>query len=261
MAVKVYSEPFTSDFSNTSALPIHYSGGFQKEGVMFEARDIRSAAFGAGILLSAFTLPLHASESSDEVPLQNEPQTTVVEKTEALDVSSNLPINSGTLEGLRAPAYDGPVAWGLRATPGEAARFAIGLGLVGGLVGAGLTMKLSKEQDATKGTIWSGAAVGAFALAGLGTAAVPIANVREISTTIASVEHADAPHMETHGSTKYSRTSGPYFGQMVTIPESTLLFSTNAEKAPLIAGQKINARIYYDSNNQIVSWFAESASR
>lgn len=84
--------------------------------------------------------------------------------------------------------------------------------------------------------------------------------------TISEVLRADAPHSETHRvqNGKYARNveSGPYFGQVASIPETDLLLANNHLGAPLLPGEKIKATFYIDqSDHSIVWWSATPAPR
>lgn len=165
---------------------------------------------------------------------------------------------SGDLKEIKAPEYDGPVKWGPTydsSSDGRVCSF-LGLGALG-LFAGGAVGGLICSRDRSFGI---GALAGALIGAG-GSLAIPFPEtikVVEFKTSVSEVVQAEPSHYEQHGKV----TSGPYFSQVVAIPESEILLAANQHSTPLIPGQQINAKFFVNlSNNRVVSWVAEPALR
>ena len=178
-----------------------------------------------------------------------------------LNTSSNVTQFSGPLSNVQAPTYDGPVMWGSQRSMGMVGWGVLtgGMGLLGAFLGGGLTDEFSSGGNKDR-KIVAGMLVGAIALATpgvlIGQSQSEI-SVHKFQTTVQSVPDSQPPHKERHGKSTY----GPYFSQVISIPESTLLFATNAQNAPFIPGQKITATVFVGADNKIISWVAAPGLR
>lgn len=230
---------------------------------MFNSTDLKGAVIGAGILFSSIgitTREAHADGPADPVDRGASPA--LIENSQDLEnhsiTSDRL---SGPLKGLHPPVYDGPIKWDASATYGEL----LALGAVLGCTGAGIFGLMSStardrySPDRLR-YITAGAVI-AFAVPfGLAATSEPV-RIVEFPTTVMEIHNETPAHYEQHRSGKVTTSKGPYFGQIVSIAESTIPLASNSYKAPLIPGQKINARFYVDSQDQIISWQAEAAPR
>jgi hypothetical protein len=103
-----------------------------------------------------------------------------------------------------------------------------------------------------------------FGAGGMGISNSPKAI--EFQTTVGEVVDGTAPHTEMvrvqSGKTSHLREQGPYFGQIIAIPESDFILAANSYQSPLVLGQKINATFFVDkADNSILSWSAVAAPR
>lgn len=226
---------------------------------MFGSAELRSGVVGAGILLSA--IGFTNAEASGAEPVQGQNQAGVAAQIDpgagALNRASGVERFSGPLQGVKPPVYDGAVPWdnGLSAL-GQGAVF----GLIAGLFGGAIGMMSGERDDKSLRNALIGAGIGFAVPLGIGAAASP-ARVIEFSTTVQEVQSEAPPHYERHHSGKVVVSRGPYFGQVVSIPEANVPLAVNSYKTPLIPGQKITARFALDRDNHIIFWGAEAALR
>lgn len=232
---------------------------------MISISDVKSGVVGAGILLSAFTLSSISAEAQEPSGPVREAGVSAPldDQASLLNSASRVERLSGPLQGLKLPAYDGPIQWDRQPTGNERAWFPVLGGLVGATVVAGIVAKAEENRyDRSNSAFFGGAALGCVLGAGLGFAGMPpAANVVRFSTTVEVVESLMPAHMETHRSGKSRVTDGPYFGEIIKIPETDMLLAVNNFKAPLVPGQKINAEFFVDPNNQILCWHAAPGAR
>lgn len=223
---------------------------------MFGSAEIKSGVIGAGIVLSALGL---AGESKAAEPAQAGNRAAATAQLDPgrglLNQASGVERFSGPLKDALPPVQDGPVPW--RDGMSSEATAAL-LGVLGGITGAAMGSTLD-SRNSSKG-MWIGAALGMGIPAGIEMSVAP-ARVIEFSTVIQEVQREDPPHYETRPSGKTSITSGPYYSQIVSIPESDVPLATNSYKVPLIPGQKVNARFTLDAENHIISWSAQPGNR
>lgn len=232
---------------------------------MFSSADIRNGAVGAGLILSSLGFsvssveaqerPSPAGEAGVSAPLDNLAQ--------SLNSATRVERLSGALKDAHPPAYDGPVKWDQVAVDKERFLYPLGGSLVGALIVGGLGLKAAKDTaDISGKALLVGTGLGLAGGLGLGIAAMPpAASVIEFHTTVELVESSSPAHMEKHRSGKHTVTTGPYFGEVIKIRESDMLLAVNNYQAPLVPGQKIVARFYVDSDNQIISWQAQADLR
>lgn len=174
-----------------------------------------------------------------------------------LSTSSNVDQFRGALNGVVAPVEDGPVSWGEAESRIPPQRLALyiggGLGALGFILGAMANAESTKEFRRNMGIGGvAGALLGTAMGVGMGEANYTIRPI-SFDTTIQQVVADSQPHNERHGKMTY----GPYYTQVVAIPESDVLLATNAMVKPFIAGEKIKATFYvHDQSGHIVSWNA-----
>jgi hypothetical protein len=181
-----------------------------------------------------------------------------VQNPNPLETSSNVEQFRGALSGVTAPELDGPVVW-KNPDMGKLGAMLI-IGGSGAFVGLAAA-KLADERrvlSAERGVVLF-PLLGALIGGGVGVA-IGHEPYREIKfqTQVSQIVMTDAPHMERHG--KVSR--GPYYSQIVSIPETDIFLQTNHYQVPLVDGQKINATFWVkESDQSIVCWQATRAPR
>jgi hypothetical protein len=229
---------------------------------MFASADLKSAVIGTGILLSSIGLTTASANAQERTRPhdQNATPTQVEKNADLLDTASRVDRLSGPLAGVRPPAYDGPIAWASYLTPGSTMALGAVVGVAFGAVGGVLGMITSYDDRISRRNAMAGAAIGLAIPLGFAGSLEQI-KVIDFPTVVRSIESDTPPHYETRQSGQSTVTTGPYFGQVVSIAETDIPLASNNFNAPLIPGQKINARFYINSDNQIVGWNAQPGAR
>ncbi len=173
---------------------------------------------------------------------------------------------SGALTECLPPALDGPIRWeGIHSTGDYAKRrnaMPLFLGAAGALTGALLGLVSSPYPEEALKNAGKRAAIGAALLGVPGAMFAPeVPKILEFRTTVANVCSAEGAHEESHRSGKHTVTEGPFFTELLSIPETNLLLAANSKGAPFIPGQKIVARFLLDNDNRIVAWYGYPDAR
>jgi hypothetical protein len=184
-----------------------------------------------------------------------------------LDTSSSVLTLRGALSGIQPPRYDGPVKWKVSNSWAPTANLLGGAAL--GLLGGGFVALVITSKYDSRGfeKLVAGAMIGTvvgFGAAGLSNASSP--RTVEFQTAVQEVVSGTAPHTEMvrvrSGKSTRMQEQGPYFGQVIAIPESDFVLAANSYQAPLIPGQKIKATFLIDvADNSILSWSGVAAPR
>lgn len=221
------------------------------------SENLRNTALGLTIALSAMGL----SARSEEDQAQDFSNRAVAAETfdpasaqmlASRSISREAP--SGALEGVMLPILDGPVPWGFDPT---STKIILVGGIGGGLIGAalGLAVGTSMNQAGKNGVagFLTSAALGmTLGAGGLSAITDSPSVIVEFDTKIVEVIDGSPAHYERAGKT----TTGPFFGQVVMIPELPIPLAINVKDNPFISGQNIHARVALDQEGHIMGWHA-----
>jgi hypothetical protein len=226
------------------------------------SEHLRNTALGVTIALSAMGLSARSEEdqgqdfSNRAVAAETfDPAGAKILSSES--ISRQAP--SGALKSVKLPVLDGPVSWGFA---GSATSILLAGGILGGLGGAvvGFAVGTSMEERGRNGSagFLTTAALGvALGAGGLYTGSNPPSAVVEFDTKIVEVVDGSPAHYEKSGKT----TTGPFFGQVVMIPELPIPLAVNVKGNPFISGQNIHARVALDHEGHIIGWRATPGLR
>lgn len=233
---------------------------------MLTTQNIKNGLVGASLALSS--IGLFSGESLANENFVSHDEAAITEKYDMVDdaplnTSANVMKFSGALENCKTPTYDGPISWGDQRINHRDQNifmgslcFGVPLALVGLAIGSSIVEH--HKSQLLKNTAGLSCAGIAFLMALVVTDYVDKVDyynsprLIEFHTTIEEANSLGGPHDERHG--KY--TSGPYYGQIVHIPETTLPLAANQQNSPLVAGEKIVASVYTDKDGNILSWTA-----
>lgn len=220
---------------------------------MFSENLLRKIALGTSIGVA--TLGAATKASADNL-ISDNLTTSETKHTEtiSLNTSTNITKNKGPLSGTFAPKYDGPVKW---AGVHDAESMGLLLGSLAAIIGAGCVA----EAKGNLRQVLTVAASSGLIVGGLTMAYWENYSFIQFDTKVQELVVANPPHQEMRRHGKINRLEGPFFTQVLSIPETDLLLSANNLGSPFLHGQKIKATFIVDSHNHIVSWVAVPGAR
>lgn len=187
---------------------------------------------------------------------------TAEREDQSLDVSSGIAQLSGALKGVHPPLYDGPVVWRDGRADFTRVEQALFAGAASAIIAAGMGTLVLRPSSSRAGREMAKVALASAVLGFSGSYLThEPADIITLRTTVSEASAQSDAHYKERNSGSDSTVDGPFFPQLVRIPETALLLASGAKGAPLVAGENIDATFHLDGDGRILSWFATPAPR